>query len=217
MSYIYKITNNINDKVYIGKTNFPLEKRFKEHLHDAFTKSKEQRPLYNAIRKYGAEHFAIELIEECPTTQAPERESYWIGYYKGYEEGYNATKGGDGKLLFNHEDIAADLRLTKNLKETAEKFGCSKDLVYYISKEYDIKYTVSNSGYVNVNFPKKIKQKNLCGEDIQIFDSIQKAAEWLLENNYLTIINSGVRSHIAEAANKKRKTAYQFQWEYIDK
>lgn len=36
MSYIYKITNKINKKLYIGKTEFSIEKRFKEHCADAF-------------------------------------------------------------------------------------------------------------------------------------------------------------------------------------
>lgn len=35
MALIYKITNDINDKIYIGKTNFSIEKRFKEHCRDA--------------------------------------------------------------------------------------------------------------------------------------------------------------------------------------
>ena len=53
MSYIYKIINDINDKVYIGKTNFSLEKRFREHCQDAFRDRNEKRPLYAAMRKYG--------------------------------------------------------------------------------------------------------------------------------------------------------------------
>ena len=64
MGYIYKISNTINDKVYIGKTAFSIEKRFKEHCQDAFKEHNEKRPLYSAMRKYGVEHFHIELIEE---------------------------------------------------------------------------------------------------------------------------------------------------------
>lgn len=36
MAYIYQITNDINQKIYIGKTEFSIEKRFKEHCKDAF-------------------------------------------------------------------------------------------------------------------------------------------------------------------------------------
>ena len=49
MSYIYKITNDINDKVYVGKTNFSIQKRFEEHCKDAFKPRTEKRPLYMAM------------------------------------------------------------------------------------------------------------------------------------------------------------------------
>lgn len=49
MAYIYKITNDINDKVYIGKTEFAIEKRFKEHCQDALKAKSDNRPLYSAM------------------------------------------------------------------------------------------------------------------------------------------------------------------------
>ena len=63
MPYIYKITNNINGKVYIGKTNYTIEKRWKEHCHDYKKLSFQKRPLYRAMAKYGPENFSIEEIE----------------------------------------------------------------------------------------------------------------------------------------------------------
>ena len=53
MSYIYKIINDINDKVDIGKTEFSIEKRFNEHCHDCYRRDKEKRPLYSSMKKYG--------------------------------------------------------------------------------------------------------------------------------------------------------------------
>ena len=65
MAFIYKITNDINAKVYIGKTLGRIKKRWKEHLKDCKRRKNENRPLYTAMRKYGTEHFKITLIEEC--------------------------------------------------------------------------------------------------------------------------------------------------------
>ena len=62
MSYIYKITNIKNSKFYIGKTNRTIEERFKEHCKDYKKRDYEKRPLYTAMRKYGAENFSIELV-----------------------------------------------------------------------------------------------------------------------------------------------------------
>lgn len=61
MSFIYKITNQINGKSYIGKTNLAsIQERFKEHIHDSKRVHMEKRPLYSAMNKYGSENFKIE-------------------------------------------------------------------------------------------------------------------------------------------------------------
>lgn len=98
MGYIYKITNDINNKIYIGLTNLqnPID-RWTKHLSDmnnAILYSK--RPLYEAMHKYGTEHFHFEIIEE--TNNPSEREQYWIKTlrtYIGFSDckGYNATLG----------------------------------------------------------------------------------------------------------------------------
>ena len=52
------------------------------------------------MRKYGVEHFHIELIEEADNPE--EREIYWIENKRSFKNGYNATMGGDGKQLYDH-------------------------------------------------------------------------------------------------------------------
>lgn len=215
MAYIYKITNNINGKIYIGKTCNTIEHRLKEHIRDSRKKQLEIRPLYRAMNKYGAENFSIEEIEECPTEIVSDREQYWIAYYRGYEEGYNATKGGDGKVLYNHADIADAIKKQPDAAlDIAAHFGCSVDIVYAVAKEYGLK--LQNRGAKNVNAPKAIQQWSKDGEYIQDFESVQKAAEWCAENGACLTLNSGVRSHIANAANGKAKSAYGYYWKYKD-
>ena len=91
--FIYKITNKINGKSYIGKTTFSIQKRFQEHLNDSLKERNEKRPLYDAIRKYGKENFFISLVEECDINNLSSREIYWINYYDTFSNGYNATIG----------------------------------------------------------------------------------------------------------------------------
>ena len=62
--YIYKITNTINQKSYIGKTINSIAERWKEHKKDSKRSYCKDRPLYRAMNKYGIENFTIEQVEE---------------------------------------------------------------------------------------------------------------------------------------------------------
>lgn len=212
MSYIYKIVNDINDKVYIGKTDFSIKKRFKEHCKDAFRVRNEKRPLYSAMRKYGIEHFKIELIEK--TDSPEEREIYWVDQYEGFTKGYNATKGGDGKRLYDHEAIIARLKEYPCPRDVAKEFKCSRDLVYALGKENHITYNKSRAKEL---FSKTILAYTKQGDFIKSFSSTVEAAAWCFEQNKCKTLSSGVRGHIAECANGKRKSAYGCIWKYQDK
>ena len=97
--YIYKITNLINDKTYIGKTYQP-EERFSQHIEAS--NSGSDRVLPRAIRKYGSDAFEFKIIAEYLTGEEQTlAESAFISQYDccildGAEKGYNMTRGGDG-------------------------------------------------------------------------------------------------------------------------
>lgn len=104
MSFIYAITNDVNGKQYVGKTNHQtIEERFKEHIKDSKKEHCEKRPLYDAMRKYGIEHFHIKELEECSCEEASNKEIYWIGRLDTYNNGYNATLGGDSKKYYDYK------------------------------------------------------------------------------------------------------------------
>ena len=205
MSYIYKIINNVNNKVYIGKTAFSIQKRFQEHCKDAFRERNEKRPLYNAMRKYGTEAFSIELIEECDDAFAADREAYWIGVYNAYSTGYNATLGGDGKFLYNHEAIAKRLKEHPYSADVSAEFGCCADIIREIANQNNIQLQRNK---------KTITAYSKDGKEIKSFNSTIEAAQWCFDNGKCVTLNSGVRSHIAEVANGKRKSAYGYIWKY---
>lgn len=70
--YIYKITNLINGKSYIGQTN-DYKRRFREHREKNYEKS--DKLLYKAFDKYGIENFSFEVIED-KTSNYNDREKY---------------------------------------------------------------------------------------------------------------------------------------------
>lgn len=87
MAHIYKTTNNINGKIYIGKEKNNDINYFGSGVL-----------LNKAIKKYGKEAFTKEILEVCDYECVDERECYWIAFYDTTNRniGYNLTKGGTG-------------------------------------------------------------------------------------------------------------------------
>lgn len=216
MAYIYKITNDINSKIYIGKTNDTIEKRWKIHIKDSTKRiNSEKRPLYLAMNKYGIEHFHIEEIEQCDDELSSEREKYWISYYNSYTDGYNATLGGDGRNLYNHQEIAKLLIQGKSVKDICEIIGCCSDIVSQVAKNYNINLALYAQNRQKEKLSKMVAQYDKNMNYIQTFNSVADAARWLCECGIIPTLSSGVRTHIAEVCNGKRKTAYKSVWKYI--
>lgn len=140
IGYIYKITNKINGKTYVGKTTKTVLERWKEHLHDSTKERCKNRPLYRAIRKYGTDAFTVETLEEVDLENLSEREMYWIEYFHTYSNGYNATSGGDGTILYDHDIIAHLLREGKKYQEIVDIVGCCHDTVRFVAKKDNIEY-----------------------------------------------------------------------------
>lgn len=207
--YIYKITNLINQKAYIGKTVNSIEKRWSEHQREAQRERAENRPLYKALNKYGISNFTIELIEEVEINQLSEKEIYWIGYYHTYEDGYNATLGGDGKVLYDYDIIAELIKQDKSYVEISQIIGCCVDVVSFVAKKYNIEHNPRNNF---IEKSKQVAQYDKKGNYIQSFPSYSAAAQWLEANGYASGRLGGVRTHIGEVCKGKRKSAYKFIW-----
>lgn len=105
MPLIYKITNCVNGKIYIGLTTRTLELRWKEHCRH------NNQVIDKAIQKYGKDNFSLEILEECSDELLDEREKYWIKYYDSFKNGYNVTAGGrrDGAVFTQKMDDVLNL------------------------------------------------------------------------------------------------------------
>lgn len=208
MAYIYQIINDINDKIYIGKTEFSIEKRWQEHCADAFRDRNEKRPLYSAMRKYGIEHFHIELLEE--TENPEEREIYWIENKRSFKNGYNATMGGDGRKYIDYDLVIATYQEVQNIAETARILGIDRSHASMILHNNNI--LIRSGDEINQKrLGKIVNQYSLKGEYIQSFPSAKAAADALGKT---TATSKGATSHITDVCRGKRKTAYGFIWKF---
>jgi group I intron endonuclease len=93
---VYRITNIRNGKVYVGKTNGTIARRWTRHVAEA--KRGTNTRLYNAMRKYGVQAFEISPIETVLFSGLSDAEREWIQKLKSRDPklGYNITPGGDG-------------------------------------------------------------------------------------------------------------------------
>lgn len=96
MAIVYKATNIINNKKYIGITKRTLTDRKREHEYSAKTEKKISL-FHKALLKYGSNNFNWEVIEECEDDNMEDREKFFIEHFNSYainKNGYNLTKGG---------------------------------------------------------------------------------------------------------------------------
>lgn len=206
MSYIYKIVNDINDKIYIGKTERTIEERFKEHCRATKQLRNEKRPLYNAMNKYGIEHFKIEKIEECSIDNSCEREKYWIEYYGSFQYGYNATLGGDGKAYIDRELVIKTYNEVQNQTQVAKILNIDITTIRNILRDNSIPIKTSQTISKENNSKKVAMLDKNTLEILNVFNSVKDAEKFL---------NITYKSHIPKVCNGKRQTFKGYKWKWL--
>lgn len=184
---IYKFTNKINKKVYIGKS-INIQRRYREHINlkpgnDVF---------HAALIKYGIENFNFEVIEECGIEELNEKEKYYICYFNSLiPNGYNVSTGGEHTSHLNKLADYSNITQIKTMlqetnltnKEIAEKFNVSDQIISDINNgrvwidetiKYPIRPRKSKDIILCKNCHKKLGCKNknqLCWECYQLLKS----------------------------------------------
>ena len=158
--YIYKITNKVNGKVYIGQSIRPIEQRFQRHINDAVNNILDTH-FARAIRKYGKENFYIELVETCDNqTELNLREQYWIRKYDSINNGYNETdatsKCGGNTYMSKTES---------EMKEISEKISKTK--------------LGSNNPH-----SRSVKVFNIVTNEEKVFDTVNDCRKFFNEKNH---------------------------------
>lgn len=204
MGYIYKITNDIDNKIYIGQTTKSLKKRWRQHKCCSTKPYFSQVVLYKAINEYGIEHFQMEKIEEVDNSKLDERERYWIKSYNSFHEGYNSTLGGKNITLyeFNEKEIIQEYYQLKSARKVAEKYKVDHSTVNKILNKNHVKWY----GRREVNAVRIAAQKD---ELTLHFNSIIECAEYFISNNLIkskSIIT--VKGYICDVANNRKDSYY---------
>lgn len=153
---IYKITNKVNNKSYIGQTRYTVEFRWKQHQH-----KKDNVYFHNAIHKYGVDNFLVEVLEECNIENLSSREIFYIAKYDTFNNGYNLTIGGEGNrtlVLDNKYDEIKELYLSGfSSNKIATLYKVDKASIVKILKSLGVKIRSNKLNINNQEFQELVK------------------------------------------------------------
>ena len=170
MGYIYKITNQINHKIYIGQTTKerPTD-RFSQHKYLATHPQQEKSVsfLHRAMQKDGINNFTFQIIEKIDNTLLNEREQYWIKQYNSLTPaGYNLTIGGQGTQGFSRlqseeerKQKSASLKNYYQLHPDAKEDCAKRTRQLWENEEYRNKVTQGVHNFYD-NHPTIFKGEN---------------------------------------------------------
>ena len=219
---IYKITNKINGKVYIGQTVRSLKRRWFEHC---LVNKTGCFSLHRAIVKYGKENFSIEQIDHAHSREELDaKEIYWIKYYDSmnHNKGYNLRSGGNtceftdevkkriskSHIGLKHSD---ETKLKMSITRKGKKRGC-------FSEEWKKNMSESHKGYKrtlnskrkqsdSIKCDKNPRRKQIiCVETGEIFTCMKLASKAKKINVH----------NISSVCTGKRQVAGGYHWRYID-
>lgn len=190
--FIYKITNTINGKYYIGQTIQNVKERFYQHCATKCSKAVSNMAIHRAIKKYGKSNFTVEVIEEIDSANLNDRERYWIKYYNSYNNGYNSTKGGqDGCKPFKDldvESIIKEYNTGKSLRTLGTIFKVDKQTIKDLLIRHNVELRTTRTYKLSQKDRDKVLEdfaSGLSRKEIMI--------KWNISKSYLSQLINGYR------------------------
>lgn len=186
---IYKITNLIDGKVYVGQTVVGYKNRVSQHLSALKNQKHKNKHLQRAWDKYGESNFLPSLIEECDVSQIDDLERKWISYYANFKGTYNLESGGN--------------KLKKHAEESIRKMAAQNKINMQkpeVRKKLE-KHWESFRGSGN-----PLARKVICINSGKIYDTATEAAQELGLSN----------KNISRVCTGQRKTAGGLQFAFYE-
>lgn len=209
---IYKITNKINGKCYIGQS-VNIKQRWREHkslINGIAGTEYSYYPIYQAFHKYGIENFQFDILEECEIEKLNIRERYWINYYKSNDsnKGYNQNSGGtDGQFYkkYDYELISKDYLEGMDYKNLEEKYGCSDGVITRALDYYNIDSEIRKNRRIEKKIRPIIAYEIKTKKPLKKFKSIIEARKFLK-------CSAGISKALVKPFIS---TSYGFYWDYL--
>jgi group I intron endonuclease len=201
---IYIIRNTINTKVYVGQTTVSIKLRFQNHLSAA--RHGLDYVIGKAIRKYGEEHFYVELLEECLVTELNDREKYWIKFFNStnYKCGYNMSIGGNAtyvKKEVNKEQIISLFNSGMPAYKIAKLLHLGVPRVTDVLKNSNIKYGLA------LQKLSEDKNKTICKLYLEGYGTMDICRKFSVSKSTVRklLISNNIRLRPKQETNKLRR------------
>lgn len=235
---VYKITNKVNGKVYIGQTIRCLNARVKEHFRYA-ANDPSISEFYSDIVIYGPECFESELLAEASTQEELDNlEIFYISKYRKLGDVYNITLGGKDnpmnsaivkskhKCRMSSNEVRS--KISKSMKAYIKDSGRTSEYVsnlrngfkaYQLTEKYQ--HDLANKHLspehkrkLNDSKNKSVYCIDLEGNIINEFNRVKDAADWWFNNGYNTVKSSLLLCDRIKESFVKDKYIRNLKWVY---
>lgn len=228
MGFIYKITNKINGKCYIGQTMHDIEKRW--NIHRKCIGTENGCPgLRRAFEKYGLENFKFEIVIICFDNDLSKYEKEYIIKYDSYKNGYNLTHGGEEGGFF--KGCKHTPENVEKIKQRWAEYNANPENRKKISERMKIKYTDTKNREEQSKRMKEVHQKlkeqgkqtyTVSPKSEEVKQKIRDGVVKYYKNNicsrtntYLTDDEQKTRSKIMTNAIGRKVSQYTLDGEFI--
>lgn len=197
---VYKRTNKINNKVYIGQTLQTLDERW---ANDKGYRGSVK--FYSAIEKYGPENFTHEILKDNLTKEEADYwEEYYINFYDSVNTGYNLKTGGS-HCAYSEES-------KKKMSENHADVSGEKNPMYGKKHTEEAKRKMSENRHDKTGAESCFAKKVECIETGEVFGCLKDAAAWagLKGHSAISMCINGKRAH----AGKHPVTKEPLSWRY---
>lgn len=221
---VYRLTNIITNKVYIGITTQTMSQRMIRHK--ARFNRGDKYKLYNAWHKYGWDSFVVDIIDETPQTveELLQAEKKYIALYDSYHNGYNSTLGGEDNPM-DREDVQEkhlnSMRSAENRERVSQFFKEFQEKYPESEKARRAKISEALKGERNGMYGKLPPNAKRIGmytldtdELVKEFETAKEAIEYIQTIRPNTSDNGKV--NINSCARGERKKAYGYKWRYLE-